>query len=71
MEISKLIHGGEDVDINLDVDIYKSDNGEYKVFISQDNTSGVSYDIKTTNDIGKCIERYLETYCVKNCEDEE
>ena len=75
MEISKLIHDDGYLDINLDVDIYKSDNGEYELFISQDGSSGVSYDIKydikTTDDIAKCVKEYLETYCAESSEDEE
>ena len=75
MEISKLIHDDGYLDINLDVDIYKSENGEYELFISQDGSSGVSYDIeyeiKTTDDIAKCVKDYLETYCVESSEDEE
>ena len=71
MKVSKLIHGGEDIDINLDVDIYTSESGEYEVFISQDGSSGVSYDIKTTNDIANHVKEYLETYCVKSSKNEE
>lgn len=71
MKISKLIHDGEDIDINLDVDIYTSESGEYEVFISQDGSSGVSYDIKTTDDIARHVKQYLETYCAESSEDEE
>ena len=76
MEISKLIHDDGYLDISLDVDIYKSpETGEYKVFISQNGSTGASYDvpydISTTDDISKCLKTYLETYCVKDSEDEE
>ena len=75
MEISKLIHDEGYLDINLDVDIYKSENGEYELFVSEDGSSvgsyDMEYDIKTTDDIAKCVKNYLETYCVESSEDEE
>ena len=75
MEISKLIHDDGCFDIDFNVNIYKTSNGEYTLFISQDNTSGVPYDIshdiKTTDEIGKCIKEYLETYYVESSKDEE
>lgn len=75
MEISKLIHDNGNLDIDFNVNIYKTSNGEYTVFISQDCTSKVPYDIshdiKTTDEIGKCVKEYLETYYTENSGDEE
>ena len=66
MEISKLSHDAGRLDIDFNVNVYKSSKGEYVLFISQDDNIRVPYDIstdiKTTDEVAKCVKEYLETY---------
>ena len=46
----------------LNVEIYK-ENGKKYVYIAEDLSSGVKYEVKDNEEIGKCVSEYIsDTY---------
>ena len=54
-------HLDDEVEINIEISIYRDDNGE-GIFISHDGASGVQYHIKTSSDLGSAVESYIDLY---------
>lgn len=45
-------------DISLQLDIF-AENGRYKIFIAEENSTGITLNIKNIKDISKAVENYL------------
>ena len=48
------------IKLDIELDIWK--NGSYYLYISHDNKNHVTYEVKTTEEIGNKIKFYLENY---------
>ena len=49
-------------DLSLQIDIFEED-GQTKVFIAEENSTGSTSTVETKEDILSAIRNYLEDYC--------
>lgn len=48
--------------ITLELELYKDENGDDFIYISNESSSGCKYPVRTEKEIGKRIMEYLEDY---------
>ena len=48
--------------ITLELELYKDKNGDDFIYISNENSSGCKYPVRTAEEIGKKVTEYLEDY---------
>ena len=52
----------DELSITLELELYRDKNGDSFIYISNENSSGCEYPIRTTEDIGKKVTEYFEDY---------
>lgn len=48
--------------IILELELYKDENGNNFIYLSNENGSGCKYPVRTTEEIGKKVIEYFENY---------
>ena len=56
---------------NLQVDVEMNDNGEFDVWISNENSSGCHYECVTTEEIGYLVAGEIDMYVDEEAEEDE
>lgn len=48
--------------ITLELELYKDENGDDFIYISNENSSGCKYPVRTAEEIGKRVTEYFKNY---------
>ena len=48
--------------ITLELELYKDKNGNSCIYISNEDSSGCKYPVRTAEEIGKIVTEYFKTY---------
>lgn len=48
--------------LDISIELYKTEKGEKRVYISEENSTGSSYPYETADDIGEAVSDYLDGY---------